>query len=121
MFFGFFFLLGYFVTVFSKINEPANRRHGARGDFDKVNGVLARKVQRLGERDDAVLVSVHPDDAHFTGTDFAVDPDERGGRGIAWRKRAAQGAGSTGTVLVGCGMTVGFGIKNVFRLINNTE
>lgn len=116
MFFGFFFLLGYFVTVFPKVHEPADGRDGGGGDLHEVNGVLPGKVQRLGERDDAVLVSVHPDDADFAGTDFAVNPDERGGRGIAWRKRAAQGAGSTGTVLVGCGMTVGFGIKNVVRL-----
>ena len=90
MFFGFLFFLGDFVAVFPEIHEAADGRDGGGRNFDEVNGVLPGKIQRLGERDDAVLVSVHPDDADFAGTDFAVDPDERGGRGIAWRKRAAQ-------------------------------
>ena len=47
---------------------------------------------------DAELIAVHPDDADFAGADFAVDPDERSRRGIAWRKRAAQ------DTLVGCGI-----------------
>ena len=80
--------------------------------------MLAREVQRVGERDDAELLAVHRDDADIAGADFAVDPDERSGRRIAWRKRAAQGAVSTGTVLVGCGITVNFDIKNIVRLLS---
>jgi len=81
--------------------------------------VLAREVQGVGERDDAELLTVNPDDADFTGTDFAVDADERGGRGIAWGKRAAQGAGSTGTVLVGCGISLKFRIKQTGKAGSN--
>lgn len=119
VFLGFLFLLGDLVTVFSEIHQAADGRHGCGGDFDEVNAVLAREVQRVGELDDAELLAVHCDDPDFAGADFAVDPDERGGRRIAWGKRAAQGAGSTGTVLVGCGITVNFGIKKIVRLLIN--
>src|SRR5271155_3696812 len=104
---GFFFLLRHFIAVFSEIHEAADGRHGGRGDLYEVNRVLAREIDRVGERDDAELLAVHPDDADFTGADFAVDPDERSRRGIAWRKRAAQ------DTLVGCDMTFMFSIKQI--------
>jgi hypothetical protein len=50
------------------------------------------------------LLVLH-DHADFTGADFAIDPDKRGRRGIAWGKRAAQ------DTLVGCDMTLIFRIK----------
>ena len=102
---GFLFLLGHFVAEFAEIHQPADRRHGGRGDFDQIHAMLARQIDRVGERQDAELVAVHSDDADFAGADFAVDPDERSRRGIAWRERAAQ------DTLVGCDMTLIFSIK----------
>lgn len=112
MFFGFLFFLRLLVAKFSEIHQPANGRRRRRGDFDEINAVLPREVQRLGQRDDAQLTVVNSDDAHFAGADFAVDPDERGGRIIAWRKRAAQ------DTLVGCGITIIFSIKQIGATAN---
>jgi hypothetical protein len=67
--------------------------------------VLPGQVERVGQRDDAELFAVNSDDPDFAGANFAVDPDKRSRRKIAWRKRAAQ------DTLVGCGITVGFRIK----------
>jgi hypothetical protein len=67
--------------------------------------VLPGQVERVGQRDDAELFAVNSDDPDFAGADFAVDPDKRNRRKIAWRKRAAQ------DTLVGCGITVSFRIK----------
>jgi len=107
MLLGFLFLLGDFVAVFAEIHEPADGRHGGRGDFDEIHAVLAREIHRIGQRQDAKLVAVHSDDADFAGADFAVDPDERSRRGITWGERAAQ------DTLVGCNMTLIFSIKQI--------
>src|SRR5580700_9168830 len=105
MLFGFLFLLGHFVTVFAEIYEAADGWHGGGRDFNQVHGMMTRKVQRLGERDDAELIAIHPDDADFAGADFAVDPDKRSRRGITWGKRAAQ------DTLDGCSINLKFRIK----------
>ena len=75
--------------------------------------MMPRKVDGVGQRQDAELVAVHPDDTDFAGADFAVDPDERSRRGIAWRKRAAQ------DTLVGCDMTLIFSIKQIAAMGNS--
>ncbi len=95
---GFLLLLGHFVTVFTEIHEAADRWHGGGGDLHQVHRMLPRQIDRVGQRNDAELLAVHSDDPDFAGTDFAVDPDERSRRGIAWRERAAQ------DTLVGCGI-----------------
>src|SRR5271157_1189620 len=98
-------LLGLFVTVFAKIHDPAYGGCGAGRDFNEVNPVLPGQVERVGQRHDAELFAVKSNDPHFAGADFAVDPDKRSRREIAWSKRAAQ------DTLVGCGITVVFRIK----------
>ena len=87
----FFFFLGLFVAEFAEVHEAADGRNGVRRNLDKVNAVLAREREGVVELQNANLCAVVANDADFAGADFAVDPDERGGGGIAlWRKRAAQ-------------------------------
>src|ERR1017187_8522636 len=105
MLLGILLLLGLFVTVFAEIHEPADRRRGGGGDLDEVNPVLPGQVERVGQRDNAELFAVNCYDPDFAGADFAVDPDKRSRRKIAWGIRAAQ------DTLVGCGITVSFRIK----------
>src|SRR5664279_2721154 len=83
-------LFGHLVTVFADLNDAADRRHGVRRNFHEIHAMLAGQVERVVQRIDAQLFAIRPDDADFAGTDFAVDPDERGGRGVAWGKRATQ-------------------------------
>lgn len=105
MLLGFLFFLRDFVAVFSKIHEAADGRNGGRGDFHQIHGVVTREVDRIGEWNNSELLAVYSDDADFAGADFTIDPDERGRRGIAWRKRAAQ------DTLVGCGIILKCRIK----------
>ena len=56
----------------------------------RLNGGLSSKVDCIVEQHHAELLAIEPDHADFAGTDFPVDPNERGGRGIAWSERAAQ-------------------------------
>jgi hypothetical protein len=102
---GFLFLLGDFVAVFAEIDEAADRRDSGGGYFHQIHPMMAGEVHRLRKGQDAKLVAVNPDDTDFAGTDFAIDPDERSRRGIAWRKRAAQ------DTLVGCGIFLKCRIK----------
>ena len=113
MLLGILFLLGHFVTVFAEIHEPADRRRGGGGDLDEVNPALSRKIDRVVQRDDAELFAVNCDDPDFAGADFAVDPDKRSRRIIAWGIRAAQ------DTLVGCGITVSFRIKQTGTASSN--
>jgi len=91
MLLGFLVLLRLFVTELAVIDEPADGRRGGGGDLDEIHAVGAGEVQRFAEREDADLFVVDPDDPHFAGTDFPIDPDERsGGGGMTWRVRSAQ-------------------------------
>ena len=91
MLLGFLFLLGQFVSVFAEVHHPANGRHSVGCDLDQINRRLTREVDRVVKQHDAELAAIEPDHTDFAGADFPVDLDERCGRRITWRKRAAQG------------------------------
>ena len=91
MLLGFLFLLGHFVPVFAEIHDTANGRNCVGCDLDQINTSLTGEIDCVIEQHHAELLAIEPDHSDFAGADFPVNLDERGGRGITWRKGAAQG------------------------------
>ena len=100
MLLGLLILLGLFVAELSEVHDATYGRNGRRGDFHKVNPVLAREIQRIVQGHYPELLAVDADYTDFTGTDFTVDPNKRRRRGITWGERATQGT------LVGCDIII---------------
>jgi hypothetical protein len=69
-----FFLLGDFVTVFTEIDDAADRGNGIGSDFDEVEAFLLSAFDGVGELKDAkLLVGGCHDDAHFSSAYAAID------------------------------------------------
>ena len=79
MLLGFLFLLGEFVAELAEIHDATDGRHGIGRNLHQINASLSGKQQRIVQGHHAELLSVKADDPDFAGTDFPVDPDERGG------------------------------------------
>src|SRR5690242_2556385 len=60
------------VLELAVIHDPAHRGLRHRGDFDEVELGGFGLAERLGQRNDAELLAVHPDQSYFRGVDFAV-------------------------------------------------
>src|SRR3954470_17101488 len=90
--FGFFVFLGLLVTELAVVNKAADGRRGVWRDLDEIDTLIAREIQRVLQRQDAILVAVSAQDAYFAGTDFAVYPCIRTARRLWTRKRAIQAA-----------------------------
>src|SRR5688572_3921215 len=61
------------VLVLAKIHDPADRRHGRRGDLDEIEPFLASNGERLRRWHDPELLSGIVDDTDFANTDAFVD------------------------------------------------
>ena len=65
-------LLLLLVLVLPEVHDPADRRHGGRGDFHQVQTLPTRNRQRLRRRHDAELLAGVVDHPDFTDPDAFV-------------------------------------------------
>ena len=59
-------------------------------EYDQIHTIGACQVQSFSEGQNSELFAIQPDNSHFAGTNFPINPDEWTGRRRTWRIRATQ-------------------------------